>query len=77
MQMVFVDSFQFLPTSLEKLVNNLKPIQFNVPKENFSKLLIFICLEVKVYIPTVISPLLRNLMKKYYLHLQYFITPFK
>lgn len=32
--MVFLDSFQFLPTSVEKLVKNLETSQFAVLKEN-------------------------------------------
>ncbi|GBN56668.1 hypothetical protein AVEN_110035-1 [Araneus ventricosus] len=31
----FADSFQFLSTSLEKLVQNLTPDKFNILKENF------------------------------------------
>ncbi|GBL96873.1 hypothetical protein AVEN_118984-1, partial [Araneus ventricosus] len=45
----FVDSFQFLSTSLEKLVQNLTPDKFNILKENFPHHNISLLLRKGVY----------------------------
>ncbi|GBO29059.1 hypothetical protein AVEN_122502-1 [Araneus ventricosus] len=45
----FVDSFKFLSTSLEKLVQNLTPDKFNILKENFPHHNISLLLRTGVY----------------------------
>ncbi|GBN91892.1 hypothetical protein AVEN_35644-1 [Araneus ventricosus] len=45
----FVDSFQFLSTSLEKLVQNLTPDKFNILNENFPHHNIFLLLRKGVF----------------------------
>lgn len=44
-QMAFLDSFQFLPTSLEKLVKNLQLDYFTILEAISRKIVIWICLQ--------------------------------
>ncbi|GFT93346.1 c2H2-type domain-containing protein [Nephila pilipes] len=45
----FIDSFQFLPTSLQKLVHNLKDSDFNILKQNVSQDKIHLLLRKVIY----------------------------
>ncbi|GFT96393.1 c2H2-type domain-containing protein [Nephila pilipes] len=45
----FIDSFQFLPTSLQKLVHNLKDSDFNILKQNVSQDKIHLLLRKGIY----------------------------
>ncbi|GFW95212.1 c2H2-type domain-containing protein [Trichonephila clavipes] len=45
----FIDSFQFLPTSLQKLVHNLKDSDFNILKQNVSQNKIQLLLRKGIY----------------------------